>query len=402
MIMEFLSQMMANAEERMAGEYQAWWMYIRGLAGALYQAYEGSRPVVWTSLYAFPMELLAAFDVISFDLEMASNFLPVSDPKISEATLVAAETKGYSRDICSVHRMGLGGHFQGILPRADLILTSSFYCNGKHKMTEILSQYLQKPVTLLDVPNEDSPEAVSYVVRQLHDIVKKLEELTGSSLDPGRLREVVRYSNRARSIWGEVLELQKNRPAPWNGFRLSNVSILGNIFAGTSFQAEFYEQLVTDLKKKISKRNLPGESHRILWLTWPEGQPTLIPGFFLENGMTVPVSETGSLYWDPLDEKEPFEGMARKLLQNPFVGPAEQRITNITKLLDDFQIGGAVHFTQWGCRHSNGSIRLIGDTLAERGLPLLVLEGDLSDPRNYFPEKTRMKLEGFLEVLEKR
>ena len=377
-------------------------MYLRGLAGTLYQAYEGSRPVVWTSLYAFPMELPAAFDIIPFDLEMASNFLPASEPKNSEALLVAAETKGYSRDICSVHRMGLGGYFQGILPRADLILTSTFYCNGKHKMTEILSQYLQKPMSLLDVPNEDSPEAVSYVVRQLHDIVKKLEELTGSSLDTGRLREVVRNANLARSIWGQVLELQKHRPAPWNGFRLCNVSILGNIFSGTPFQVEFYKQLVTDLQKKISRKTVPGESRRILWLTWPEGQPTLIPGFFLENGMTVPVSETGSLYWDPLDEDEPFEGMARKLLRNPFVGPAEQRINNITKCLNEFQIDGAVHFTQWGCRHSNGSIRLINDVLVERSLPLLVLEGDLSDPRNYFPEKTKMKLEGFLEVLEKR
>ena len=53
---------------------------------------------------------------------------------------------------------------------------------------------------------------------------------------------------------------------------------------------------------------------------------------------------------------------------------------------------GVVHFSSHACRHANASFRIIQDALANRGIPLLVLEGDMSDERNYSTERTAASL----------
>jgi len=70
--------------------------------------------------------------------------------------------------------------------------------------------------------------------------------------------------------------------------------------------------------------------------------------------------------------------------------------------MDEYQIDGALLFATPACRHANGAYRLLQDSLAELDIPLLTLDMDIGDGREYSPEQVKTRLEGFIEVLEHR
>ena len=63
------------------------------------------------------------------------------------------------------------------------------------------------------------------------------------------------------------------------------------------------------------------------------------------------------------------------------------------------RVDGVIHFSHWGCRQSNGGVRLIKDTVMEYGIPFLNLDGDCIDERNYSKGQYLTRLEGFMEII---
>ncbi|HQG33010.1 MAG TPA: hypothetical protein PLA83_13845, partial [Deltaproteobacteria bacterium] len=60
------------------------------------KAFDPESTVVYTSIYAFPMEILAAFDVAPFDFEIAGSLPSAADMGLP--LMERAEGLGYSGD----------------------------------------------------------------------------------------------------------------------------------------------------------------------------------------------------------------------------------------------------------------------------------------------------------------
>jgi benzoyl-CoA reductase/2-hydroxyglutaryl-CoA dehydratase subunit BcrC/BadD/HgdB len=390
----------AFMEARLQQRASGWDTFIKEMASTLIRAFDANAKVVWVSCYAFPMELLWAFDVVPFDFEIACNILPEAVGGKGSSIMIRAENQGYSRDICSFYRLVLGSHFQGTLPKGDLFLTSSYYCNGKAKTNEIIGRSQGKESILFDVPNQISKSAVAYVTSQLKEIACKLEAITGTKLDLERLREAIRWSNTARSSYQEVNELMKAKPCPWDGYRACLLGIAGSLFWGSPFRDELNRMLLKEMQERIQRGKTFPESYRILWFPWVPVQPTNIFNTLKENRVNVVMAEAARIYWSEIDESNPFEGLALKALQDPHVGTAERRIKAIPELAKQYDVDGAIHFSTPACRHENGSFYLIANALRENGVPVLNLEGDMTDERNYFAEQTKTNLARFFEILK--
>ena len=135
-----LEMMVKQAETALAEKESPGWLWMREWGNLFLRAYEPDRKVVYTAVYAFPMELLWAFNVVPFDFEIACNLLPEATGGRGSSIMIEAEKQGFSRDICSFYRLALGAHLKGIVPKGDLYLTSSYYCNGKAKTNEIIAR----------------------------------------------------------------------------------------------------------------------------------------------------------------------------------------------------------------------------------------------------------------------
>jgi benzoyl-CoA reductase/2-hydroxyglutaryl-CoA dehydratase subunit BcrC/BadD/HgdB len=402
MLKYFYEQMKQMVEEKLQQKPHAWLMYIGQLASTLLKAYDDGVKVVWTTYYSFPMELLAAFDVVPFDFEIACNLLTGPDPKGCVDIMTKSEARGYSIDLCSFQRLALGCHFLDYFPKAELFLTTSHFCDGKTKTNQILAQYYGKEAVMLDVPNELSKESVGYVSGQLQNIAKKLEEVSGQKLDYDRLRECVRASNRARAAYSRLAEVQKSKPFPWDGFRVCNLSIIGYMFSGLPFQEQLYQKITEECQRRLAESKVSPEDFRVLWLAWVPVQPTNINDILRQNKVSIVMSELARVYWDEIDEKKPFEGMALRCLKNPYVGTIEQRLSGVLQLAEEYDVNGAIHFSTTACRHANAAVRVIGDALEKKGIPLLELDGDMSDQRCYSPDRTKSLLETFVGLMASR
>jgi len=400
MMKSYYQDALTFMEKRLEERLRGYDLFMKESAAMNARAFDEDIKTVYVSGYAFPVELLRAFDVAPFDFEIACNNLPAATSGNGSSIMVTSENEGFSRDICSFHRLVIGCMLQEMLPEGDLYITSSYYCNGKTKVNEILANSQGKESVLFDVPNEISPASIRYVSSQLKEIAARLKRITGRKLDPDRLREALRWSNRARTSLQEVHDLMKNRPCPWDGARACLLELGGALLWGTPVREEISQLLVREIKERLNTGKLFPENYRILWFPWVPVQTTNIFNTLKENQTGVVMAEVARIWWSELDEDNPFEALALKALQNLHVGTTESRVNTMVKLAEEYQVDGAIHFATPACYHENASFRIISDALKEKGYPTIDLEGDMTDERNYSPERTRSTLNTFIDILK--
>lgn len=400
MLKMMLSEMKRQATEALSVKADARALWFAEWAKLFLAAYDADRPVVYTSFYAFPMEILHSCDVAPFDFELGASMLltlPVGADLMGQA-----EALGYSPDICSFHRASVASFYRDYFPKPELLITTSFYCGGKSRTSEILSRLYGKPGRLLSVPQEITTESIRYVSGQLRQIAKTVAELTGKSFDEERLKEAVTSSNRARASHLALLDLLGHRPAPWGGNQLVNYSIFSRMFDGSPVLADLHEAFIDKLKARIEGGTLRQERHRVFWYAWAPTYKNAVFETLTRHGVSVPVCETFLVHWDEIDEQHPFEGLAIRCLKDPFIGGVDRRTALLDKTIDQFGIDGAILFATPACRHSKGNWEIMRQAARKRGIPLLVLDMDIADPRAYGEEQIRTRLEGFIEMLDGR
>ncbi len=400
MFKTMLKMMVEQAEAALARKESPGWLWIREWGDLFLRAYEPDRKVVYTAVYAFPMELLTPFDVAPFDFEIAGSMLASTAAGVP--TMKEAEERGYSMDVCSFHRAALGASFNEYFPKPEILLTTSYYCDQKAKANEILALLQGKESFLLCVPAEISRESVAYVEKQLREVAVKLGEITGEKLDEDRLKEAVRSSNRARRSHLAILDRLRHRPAPWGEGQLIAYSINGPMFNGTETRERLNEAFLKKIDQRIRTGNLRTERHRLYWFGWLPTYPSNLFEVLAKNHVTVPLCETFRVFWDEIDEDRPFEGLALKCLRNPFVGPVTRRTRGLGGIVEEYGLDGAILFATPACRHANAAYLHLRKSLEGLGLPFLLLDMDISDPRGYSPEQIRTRLEGFVELLDQR
>ncbi len=400
MLKMILSEMKRRAEAVPAEIRDAGARWNGAWADFFLEAFEGAKPVVYTSFYSFPMEILAACGVAPFDFELGSSMLGFLD--VNGDLLLEAEARGFSTDLCSVHRASVGAWARGHFPRPDLLVTTSFYCGGKAKTNEILSQMAGAPAFLLSVPHEITRESVSYVEKQLREVADRVAGLTGAPFDEDRLKEAVGHSNRARTAQLELLDLLSHRPAPWGGDQLFNYSFFSHMYDGSGVLADIHKGYIGKLRERIGAGKLRSERHRVFWHAWAPAYKNSIFDTLKRHEVSVPICETFLVHWGEIDEQHPFEGLAVKCLTNPFIGRVQRRTDFLDEVVDRFGIDGAILLATPACRHSKGNWAIMKEAWNAHGIPFLVLDVDMADPRVWVEQQTRTRLEGFIELLDGR
>lgn len=400
MYQEMLRVMERRSGEAFAETGSARSLWMHEWSKLVLRSFEPGEKVVYVSAYAFPLEILAAFDVVPFDFELASGMIGTTEMAVP--TMIEAEDRGYSPDICSFHRIALGAFYVGHFPKPELLLTTSFYCDGKAKTNEMLSLLHQKEAMLLQVPARVDRDSIQYVERQLRQIAAKIATTVGQPFDEDRLKEAVRSSNRARRTQQRMLTRLKHRPAPWGGGELVSFSINSLWLAGREVKERLNNLYLREMEQRIEADSGGPERHRIYWFAWIPTYPSQLFDILAEHRVGVPLCETFRVFWDEIDEENPLEGLALKCLENPFVGPGARRTEGLDTIAEEYAIDGAVLFATPACRHSKTAHRILRDRMMELGVPFLTLDMDISDPRGHSPEQTRTRLEEFIAILEQR
>jgi benzoyl-CoA reductase/2-hydroxyglutaryl-CoA dehydratase subunit BcrC/BadD/HgdB len=293
---------------------------------------------------------------------------------------------------------------EGLIPRPDIVVSTTYLCDGSVKFFHNASKYYGCDFYLLDVPYHDTENAREYLAGQLEELASIIAQKQRKRLDLDKLSDALRLSNEAREYVLRINELRREIPCPLSGSdALSYVLDMQFFGYGSEAGVRFFKTLYEELEARVESGHgaVDGERYRLLWLHHIRPYyPNKIISHLEEAGASVCFGESNHVYWEPLDADNPFRSLAAKMLSNPSGGQLERRADLALELAEKYGVNGIIHFSHWGCRQSCGGEYIIRDLMRKKGMPMLILHGDGADSRNYSEEQTMLRLDAFLEMLE--
>ena len=364
--------------------------------------YSGNNTVAWCGL-AVPFDLLNVMGITSCFVEFVGAVLAATgtaDPFLEEA-----EQAGFVGDTCGYHRTVMGAARKNIMPQPDFLIATTCPCSGGIAIMENLADLFNKDLFVLNVPQEDSEQNVAYLADQIRAMVEFVTRHTGEPLDEGKLRQAVENTNRARKIMEDVYQLAQNVPSPTDGRLLTNFGLVMPLFCGTEAAVEIAQAYKDEFTARLDNgiSGVPDEKLRLLWIqNRIQFNNPLVELLEKEYRANIVSDELNDIFWDPIDPQDPYPGMARRAIAIPLNGSIQRRIGHLQRLARAYSLDGAINPCNWGCRQGTGARGLISDGLKEIGVPVLNLEVDCVDKRNFAEGQLRTRVEAFIEMLECR
>jgi len=365
------------------------------------------------------VELLEGFGAVPLYPEI--NALQLAIRHQSLEPILAAEDLGYAADNCAYVKADIGCILKGItptggkLPTPTLILCNFVGCNTYLKWFEHLAKLQNAPLYVIDVPfmraDEPSQSDLGYVVKQLHEAVKKLEQLTGRKFDYDRFRQAVECSSRSEELWSQIKHLARRSPSPFDAY-FDAITLMGPLYVYRAKPegVEFFEAALAELQAKADAgKGVYEKEHFRLVMEGPPPYPyfrTFRDMFAKWQACAVAstYSTVGGL-WEfgfRHDPDHPFESVAMHMIaQNVTNRNFLQRYEQIRRYVEDWNADGVIiHFVK-SCRLFSAGQGDMRDYFTKQlGVPTLYIESDLEDPRYFAEAQTKNRIDAFFEALE--
>jgi len=406
----------AKAERRLQTTRGFYRNYVKKSYEDAHRAKAEGKPVAWVAS-TFPVEMLLAMDVFPVWPENYASLCAAR--QVSVRLCEVAESKGFSKDLCSYARCVIGSLFQkedlpeGGMPKPDFLVAATCACDTHFKWFQFVSRHFKVPLFLLDVPyNISGADAehlekahIEFYVSRLEELIDFLEKQTRTKLDKDRLRETIALSDRTSQLWEEIQNYRRTIPTPMDARDAFSTVFFMLSIPGTKQAVDFYQKLRDEVRERAENKFgvIENERYRLIWDNLPLWFNL---GFFKYlNGLgAVVVAETFSHVWmGRLDPAKPLESLARKYLPNFANCSVDRRIDLIENLVKDFKADGVILPTNWGCRMMSIGETIVKETIYERlGVPSLILDVDSSDWRNYNEPQVKRNVEVFLQILSEK
>jgi len=405
---EYRSQLHHRQKELMAKWYER-----------LNEAAEtGDPPTVSMMISGNCVELLEGFGAVPLYPEI--NALQLAIRHQSLEPILLAEELGYAADNCAYVKADIGAYLKGItptggkLPKPTLVLCNFVGCNTYLKWFEHVAEFTGAPLYTLDVPfmryDEPSAADIDYVVKQMKELIKLLEQLTGRKFDYDRFKQAVRYSSEAENLWSRIKHLAKHSPSPFDAY-FDAITLMGPLYVyrGKPEGVEFFEIALKELQEKILNEKDDGEREQFRVVI--EGPPPY-PHFRTFRDMFAKwkacavastYSTVGGL-WEfgaRHDPERPFESVARHMLEHNVTNRNYlQRYDQIKRYVEDWKADGVIiHFVK-SCRLFSAGQGDMRDYFTKTlGIPTLYIESDLEDPRYFSEAQLKNRIDAYFEAL---
>ncbi|RLG37922.1 MAG: hypothetical protein DRN91_04155 [Candidatus Alkanophagales archaeon] len=378
--------------------------FVANFFKSAFDARNAGKKLVWMAYY-LPSELCYALDAVPFYPEIWGGVC--ARQGIVLKYLEAAESFGYPRELCSATKSAAGMALSGEAPPPDAVLSTQPVCDGGMKVHELVAVRYKCPHFFIDVPYTKDKNGIEYLTGELEGALKFLTESFGTELSEARLKKVVELSKRAEELHLEVNELRKKKPSP-----LLSLELFGQYFfpcsflGGTQAAIDFYAMVAEVAKRRIKEGNVLEEKYRLLWAPLvPQSFLSILQWLELEYKAKVVMEMVGYAPKIEMDAAKPLESLARKTLEARFPslgnGPGVLNLDRYREIVKDYDIDAVIYFAHWGCRTICSAVKMVKDLLREEfDVPMLVLDGDIFDPRNNPVEQARARVEEFFEMLE--
>jgi benzoyl-CoA reductase subunit B len=411
----------------------------------VFNAKRDGRLVCWYEGVAIN-PLMQAADIAWVHGEAWSALLAARNNEIKPQ--LAAENRGYLKELCSYARTHLGcgvmaqrrqeqdtgssfadalaqGALAERVPVPDMFISAYPYCSTGQQWDEMLFRLFGKkiPVFNISIPwvwgnkpdsryleGAEFNDATKFIVRQLRECIKFIEERTGKAYDFEKLCEVMSYTKEAGRLRMEAMALCRAKPAPASFFDWTTSLAPVNFVPGGPSIVEYFQKVKDEIEERIGAGvgTIPRERYRLFWdgiMNWNK-IGWLANKFASMDAAMVAGRYTHMGFWhehECIDVRDPLEGMAINYLVCPINLSAPLMIEQIVRLCREYAIDGLVLHAARTCRAFSNPQFLIAEAVQKQlGLPVAMIEGDMVDESFYKDEIVNSRLEAMLEATESR
>nr|HID59538.1 hypothetical protein [Desulfobacterales bacterium] len=344
-----------------------------------------------------------------------------------DQVLEVAEAEGELRETCSYHRMHMGMAAaikkgipikeEVILPLPDLLIIGRL-CPEMSHYAEALYRQMGIRVVGIDSPPPRRAEDVlpleKYFENQIKEVlIPTMEEVCGKPFDYDRMSEILRILKETALLRNECWEYFKCKPSPWTlwdyGVSIAPVFYLMGKPEGIPYYQRLKEELAERAKNKIGAI-LPEEKYRIYWDGW---LPWAFLGKFIRKFVpygAVPL--VGKYPWEffphpeTIDPEDPLGTFVKQVYSNGGLARAnapEMSLPLLEKWIDEYSLDGLVMFSSKTCRMWNlGHPDIIKRIERSKGIPGVVIEGDMVDSQMISESQIETRLQALFEMIEAR
>jgi benzoyl-CoA reductase/2-hydroxyglutaryl-CoA dehydratase subunit BcrC/BadD/HgdB len=357
----------------------------------LAEAYKEQSRVAYVS-EQFPTEIVFACSALPWNIEsmaiMLAQSLDVN--RIFQLT----QERELSRDICSFLRGPCGMMLADCYPRPDIVLTNDQPCEGLAKVMFMSGKRYKAPVLALNTPTTIDDDSLTYVVKQLEQMMARMEAELGVEHGPDSLRSAVEYSNQARESYRKTVQLLQTHSLP--GVSRELQEIFGMNYFGAKENVQICKALYEDALKMVGGE--AGSRKRVLWI----GQVPEEAHELLQHMSQV----VEIVYWAPLwkantmllDEASPLRSIAERAML--YHWSAERMSVDTARICDAYGIEGFLIVNVWGCRNMAGISPMLRDLATSRKIKYLTINIDLVDRNNYAYNHVKNRVDAFLELMQ--
>jgi benzoyl-CoA reductase/2-hydroxyglutaryl-CoA dehydratase subunit BcrC/BadD/HgdB len=385
---------------------------MRNFYRNIHNNYLSGEPIVHTGIFA-PQELFKVMGIAPYSPEFDALLTIQMDPEEGIRFIDRGESIGITKEVCSPHRMGLGLMAADSVPPPTMVVSSSAPCDVTNFTYEIYSKHYHCPAFLIDTPYGYGDYQMAYYKKDMQSLVGFLENTTGKSLDYKKLQDMIEISSQGYQYWDKINALRKTIPNPIKSKETTRdfaVTILG---AGTPESLKFLEARYRELQEMVVQKKgvVPEEKYRVTWLyalpyfdlsiaDWMEEKygAVIVVDLFSYASQKVDMSDTSDLL--AFLAKKPYKGGLVKSAYGPYHDPSAKE--DFMKMCTDYQSDVVIMLAHWGCKQYCGLAKLLWDDIKEEvGLPMLILDADIIDPRIVSSSRIKSKLEEFFATISK-
>ncbi len=380
-----------------------------------FHAHELGKLVGYTTAIS-PVELFVAHDVVPIYPE--NHAVANLTARMGTELSVATESMGYSTHLCTYARSDFGYRktgksITGGIPEPDLLMACNSQCFTLTKWFQVLSRRGKgTPIFIFDTPewirnDKARKEILGYTVLQLKEMIVWLEQITKRKFDYDRLKEVLAHSAKASILYKRFLDMAQYKPSPISIFdALINMAI--TVYRrGTPECVEFYQTLCDEImEEKVAKGIgvVANEKYRLYWENLPvwfkfRDHANLL-GSYGGAILTSLYVHAWSLDFDLT--QDPLVTLAENYLNRFSNSTIEDRADMAIDLFKKYDLNGMIMFMNRSCKAVSFAVPTLKEMLTKRtGIPAIVFESDMGDPRFYSETQIGTRIEAYFETLDR-
>ena len=262
------------------------------------------------------------------------------------------------------------------------------------------------PKTLIDYPWDHAPAKshnVKFVVQNLRDAVKQIDQITGRQTTDEDLKRAIRWMNRLRMIGRKILELWWSAPQAPTCSKLvfdwghnAHDALCDPVAMAQVFE-ETYEELKERVEHGINSTEVSEHAARF----WVCGSCVAPSSFAVDargGALLARDDRWSSMLMDVDEEGDPYENITRSLQSSPYEQIAEKRALWVVEESRKARASGLLFAYHWGCNYQGAISRVMCDVAKEAGVPAMNLEQD-DLGRATSPEQSINRISAFIEML---